>query len=70
MPRLQQLALAQAGVAAHEDMDVAAHGHSVLGAHKLAHSAQQGQDQACLIVTDCQGQFSSFYFPNMLLERS
>ncbi len=48
MPRLQQLALAQAGVAAHEDVDVAAHGHGVPRAHALAHAAQQRQHQARL----------------------
>lgn len=46
--RLQQLALAKAGVAADEDVDVAAHGHAVALRDALAHAAQQRQQQACL----------------------
>ena len=45
---LQQLALAQPRVNAHEDVDVAADGHRVQSTHILAHSAQQRQHQPSL----------------------
>lgn len=45
---LQQLALAEAGIAAHQEVDVAADGHGIHSAHTLSHAAQQRQHQPSL----------------------